>query len=506
MDLGTHGVRTISTGSMTIDKFDAYIEKHGVVQPYPGNIMFDSYGLYVLDRMIKHGRHICSMDKGLGKTAIALTAVSKRNTFPCIILTTKRGLREYIKEAEKWYPNWVPTMQIVLGTKNQRQAQWNTPGKSIFITTYASLLSDAGMRTGNSGNEAILPPWVLHDTKGYVLDEFHRVMRSRTSGMFKALKWLTSQPSVSTVYLLSGSAMASGPQDLWPALHLCDRKFWGSYWKYVSTFCTVDDSGWGKKITGAKNTQAWRASVLPYFTDVRKYEVAEHLPPKTRLPLSYELEPWQRKIYEGIMKEQLAEVSEGDFIIATNPLAALYKARLALICPKALDPALGYGGMLDAVYEDVDDNSINRFVIYTPFKAPIPFIGEFFSEWGYSIYTLQGGITEANLHERIAAWKRDPKAVLICTIEYAESFELSPGSDYCYFMGYAYDKERNEQAEDRLHRRSTINPIFCSYLQCDDTYDGDLWEHIMNKGFNVALALGKGDFIRNLLKGNPHYG
>lgn len=491
----------MTTGEVElIDEYDQYILDHNVKQPF-SSIEYKPYGLYAFDRMRRFKRHILAEDKGLGKTSQGIGVVKWFDAYPAIILTTKRGLRTYIKETKKWFPEDLDKIQIVHGSRGKRGQQWGNPTAQTFVTTYASLLADAGLRKGEFAiKDSNLPLWVWNETKAWILDEFHRVIRNRNSSTFKLLQALTRRPQVEVVIPMSGSAVSKGPQDLWPALNLCDPKWWSSYWKYVGMFCIIDDTGFGKTIRGPKNVEAWRKAIDSCLTFIPKRKVSKHLPPKVRQPLEYELEPWQRTLYEGLINDQLAELPDGEFIVALSGLAALYKARLALICPKALDPQLGYGAGIEAIVDEMEESEIRRYVIYTPFRAPIPHLQDYLKTRGLSSWVLQGGVTIDQQDQYIDEWSRSQDAVMICTIKYAESFELAPHAEYCIFLGYEWEGEENAQAEDRLHRLTSESPIFCLYCQCDNTYDHDLWELIMEKNFNVQVLLHNSTLVKRLLR------
>jgi hypothetical protein len=499
------------TQEAELDEFEQYIENRHVQQPYPQNIELHPYGLVCYDRgvRLRAGRHIFGVDKGLGKTILALLIARHFNAYPLIVLTTGRGLRTYKKETEKWLPEDAAKVQLVYAPKSAvgdkgraiRAQQWGNPEAKVFVIPAATLLSDSARRTGKHVNTTdAVPQWVWK-SPGWIFDEFHRYMRHKDSATFKLLKQhLAYSPRPLVKIFLSGSAITTGPQDIWPALNILDPRTWSSYWKYVNMFCLIDDSGYGKTILGPKNIPQWQNAVAPWFTSVKKHQVAKHLKDKVRLPLEYELEPWQRKLYESLREDSLAELPDGDFIVRANELAALHAARMALVCPKALNEQLGVGAAIEAVADEFAENDISKYVIYTPYRAPCDHFADYLrNARNLPTWILRGGVNPIEQEEIIKAWSQSPTGVIVCTIKYAESFELAPYASYCAFIGYEWDKDENEQAEDRLHRLTSEDTCFAYYCQCQDTFDIDLWEYIMAKGWNVTRLLTYPKHIKTLL-------
>jgi hypothetical protein len=68
--------------------------------------------------------------------------------------------------------------------------------------------------------------------------------------------------------------------------------------------------------------------------------------------------------------------------------------------------------------------------------------------------------------------------VMLCTVQYAESFDLDPrhpdDAKTCWFIGYEWDPNQNLQAEDRMHRLTTQYPITCNYYRYQGTVDDDM--------------------------------
>lgn len=500
------------TAPQTLDH--ELVIKWGLKQPFEflvqqGKPLRD-FQLVARHRIKQAKRLILSLDKGTGKTLTVLSvfedpAVHKNiSGFTVVILCPEKGIGSWLRDIQL-FPEHVDKFSVVRGSKGRRGELWRKPNARYFICTPATFLSDMGIRADkklDDGNEvlaqAIVPKWLLqHQADAFVIDEFHRIMRRRQSKFFKyAEKASSIVQKVEYLVLMSGSAVSKDPSDLWPALHLVDRKLWSSFWKYVYTWCEVADNGFGKQIVGPKldRTDRWRAAVGPYVFHRTRDMLGDQLPPKSRFTLDVEMEPSQKKLHDTLMFESFAQIGEGedmDFIFASNTLVRLHKLRTALICPKALSPQLGYGAGIEAIYEDARDSGLTRYFMHTPFKAPIPFLADYLQQQGCRVWTLQGGVGLDEQNRRLEQWRTslvnaEPErpSVLISTTKYAESWEC-PEASYGYALGYEWDPEDNKQAEDRILRLGkSVAPVFWYYVRHRFAYDEEMLQTLIQKGMN----------------------
>lgn len=411
----------------------------------------------------KHKRFILSFDKGMGKTITYLKIAKDSGADRIVILCTKNAMSTQRSHIKRFFPEWANAFAFVMGQSPQRAKIWNDPAIKVFICTYATFLADMGKRAGSKGR--IAPLWVS-SPPFMVCDEYHRVLRNKGSNMHKLMKEI--KPA--RLILSSGSAANKGPHSMWTALNICEPKFFSSYWKYVGAYCVVDETPFGKQIIGVKNIEGWRNTVSPYVFH-RKKDLKDY-PSKTRQALEVEMEPWQRKIHDDLKKNLLTILETGDLLLVKNTLEATVRIRQMMVCPRFLDPALGYGAGLEAIADDAEESELPHFVVSTPFTGPIPFIKEFFHSKGYKdVQSLQGGMGPDEVDAAIRKWTQNGGPI-IQSISFAESYEL-PAARIMYMLGYMHDPEANAQAEDRIHRdiRVTPHPVDIYYVKHANSYD-----------------------------------
>ena len=424
---------------------------------------------------------ILSFEKGMGKTIVYLLAAHNSSAQRWLILCGKSAMLAQIEHIRKYWPE--KSISVVRGgDAYRRQKAWNTEA-DVYICTGQTFLTDMGYRnTSGRLSDRIAPTW-CDKPEFLIWDEWHKMLRNRKTTMQHIMKAIQPQRSIFS----SGSAGGKGPQSQWVILNIIAPKFFSSYWKYVYTFCFVDDGRFGKKIEGVKNVEGWRRTVGPYLFH-RKKDLT-YYPPKTRQALPVEMEPWQKKIHDDMKANLLAELPAGTLLVAPNVLSATHKIRQLMICPKFLDSSLGWGAGLEGVLDDAQTSELTHFVISTPYTGPMPLLQEFFQQNKIPAYILKGGMEPEEIAHVRDTWT-GTGGVVIQSILFAESYEL-PAASNMYMLGYLHDPEQNSQAEDRIHRdiRVTPNPVNIYYVKHKDSYDEDIVEAMAMHADNVHYLM-----------------
>jgi SNF2 family DNA or RNA helicase len=469
-----------------------------------------AYQDFAVDWLVRNKRCILGDDKGLGKTleiSRALLEVAYRKRILILVPGTAAMYVWHEAELPKWKIPELLDLQptLIRGDLQERKELWNT--SDFAIGTYAGFRRDfaAGIVPAN---------WDV-----VICDEYHRAFKKRNTVTFKLLK----QVKCGYFWPLSGSAMTKGPQDLWAVLNLCNPRMYSSYWKFVNAFCVVDYSGFGHEIIGVKNQPQLAENLKNIFLRRTKEEVLPELPPKIRQPIYVDMTPGQEALYNDMNKDMMITLEgiDGELThdIASTILKKTIRLRQILVSPQLVvqQEHLGWGGAIDHLLGELaaaETTKERHCVIYTPFRAGVPLIRRAIEDrlqWlrGRSpIIELMGGrgaqagaVTEL---KRQIAFFREKQGIAICTIQFAESFELDP-ADTCYFIGYEWDQEQNRQAEDRLHRGTIKWPVNCHYYRYLGTYDDEVMA-ILDKNVNATSFLMKsGSYFKKILRGDGHH-
>lgn len=465
------------------------------------------YQDFAVDWLVRNRRCILGDDKGLGKTleiGRALIVVKPKR----ILLLVPGTAAMYVWKEDQ-LPKWGIeqqlglTLTVIRGPQEKRKKLWST--EPFVVATYA------GFRTDSAAG--IVPAkWDV-----IICDEYHRAFKKRKTKTWSFLKQLLGTDNVRYFWPTSGSALVKGPQDLWATLNLCNPRIWSSYWKFINTYTIQDWNGFSQEIIGVKNQEQLKRNLEPIFLRRTKGEVLPELPPKTRQPVFVDMTSTQAHLYDQMAQDMIITLQGHDGmispLIASTILEKTVNLRKILVSPQMVDPHCGdWGGAIEHLLDELSGAEVpaqRHCVIYTPFRDAVPLIRRAVEnrlQWSPErspIIELMGGKGSKagairELKEKIDFYRAN-KGIAICTIQFAESFELDP-ADHCYFVGYEWDQEQNGQAEDRLHRGTIKWPVNCYYYRYHGTYDDEVMA-ILDRNVNATQFLMRnGAFLRKVLQ------
>jgi SNF2 family DNA or RNA helicase len=216
------------------------------------------------------------------------------------------------------------------------------------------------------------------------------------------------------------------------------------------------------------------------------------------------MQPKQGALYNKLVEDSLAELESGELILTQSTMVKIIRLRQILCCPRILDPSFPeYGACIEHLGEMLDDTDDHHFVVFTPFVDAIPHIKEYLttklSDLTIDPITLQGGLKAEEVQQRINLY-RENEGIAICSIAYAESFELVHAK-WAYMNGYSWDAIENIQAEDRLHRfttKSVVNYYYPFHAGCID--EELIMPALDDKSTQISRVTKDATFIRDLLK------
>lgn len=446
------------------------------------------------DFLVEKKKAILGMDPGLGKTLTTLDALSKVQPSPQKILLIAGVVPQSVWEEEikKWGFGW--NLEFVSGTAKQREAHWNELKASIrqppyiVVTTIQSLQRDIQHVQGIKWDCVIM-------------DECHKA-RNRKTKNYEVLRTVTHHSQL--VYLLSGSIVSRGPQDLWGPLSCLDRKEFPSYWNWINKYCHMVETYFGNEVGGPKNLKDLRkvCSQYIYYKPKSDPEVSAQVPVKNRQLLTIHPSSEQKKLYDQLTEEMLATLGD-DLVITPSKLSMITRHRQLLVCPRILFPDAGLGAAIETILEMIEEMSVEdqHCVIYSPFVEAFPHIERVLTHKGHqSVVTFKGGMVRDEITKAKAEFVRS-KGIALMSIAYAESISLETAS-YGFFVGADWDQNVNYQAEDRIHRLTSQRPCFYYYFNYPGTISEWQFEVLGMKTRNQKLTLGTHPSLK-LLLGRP---
>jgi SNF2 family DNA or RNA helicase len=450
-----------------------------------------------------HPKHCLFYDRGLGKTVVRTKANIDGGVGTHVVVCGSSAMGQWEKHTQWMWPELKPGYDHDIFLLDDiyyvRQNIWNellhperTRQHRQFIINYACWLRD--LKAG------FLTPKHLQHIDQLTFDEAHRGFRGRKSAKPNAI-FKHSLPILKKLThfdFLTGTPIGKGAQEFWPYLHCFNPYYFRSFWRFVGTFCETVEGPWGKEIVGTRpNAEEAFFQLLNQHGRVRTKnnpEIAAQLPAKTRVPIFVYMDKDQERMYREMDATKIAIDSNGLPIVAANSMEETMRLRQMLVCPKILDPNASLGGAFNDLLDQLreSDPADRHTVVFTPFKRAFPHFREALQAKGYHVQELSGGVSTKERDERIAWW-RATRGVMLCTIPYAESFDLDPrepdDAKTCWFVGYEWDQQQNLQAEDRMHRLETRYPITCNYYRYSNTVDDQMCWNVNFRSQNVNYIM-----------------
>ncbi len=97
----------------------------------------------------------------------------------------------------------------------------------------------------------------------------------------------------------------------------------------------------------------------------------------------------------------------------------------------------------------------------------------------------------AVIEDTINGFEKDPTAILICSIDFSESFSITTCQN-AYMLGNTYMPDTYKQATDRIRRASTIHKrVTIHNLICKDSVDELVNGIRLGYAQSIRKALGK---------------
>lgn len=424
----------------------------------------------------RHGRVVVGHKTGQGKTYIPMLAWSLwPNARKGLIVGTLSSMATWKRILGRWGGAEVkfirgyddPEWQVALNAE-----------EGIWACTYMTLLGLMKKTNGKPYFDVLIN------------DELHRVMRKKNS--ITKMMWRIG----STYYVGCSATWASrGPQDCWPVLHLINKKLFSSYWRFVETWCYVENTKWGKEIFGVRNLENLKRMLYDRFYVTRPFEASKQFNPNApdkptvRRTEILPMDPEQLRMYTQLDTEMIAELGD-QMLVVPNSLARLTKLLQLSIAPGGLMPTLGEGAAIRWLCDKVSEDP--HTVVFSPFKMALEELHSALVKDGYpedKIFYLHGGLDPDEVNEITDKWKA-AKGLMKCTIDFAQSFSLDT-THTAYMLGFDWDPNDNIQAEGRLRRLDSelTDPCIVTYIIPEGSAYDDVKEVVNGKYITTTQFL-----------------
>ena len=287
-------------------------------------------------------RALLADEPGLGKTAQAIRALSElsgrgEQVFPALVVCPNTLKKNWKREFARWWPG--VNVTIIKGSATQRKKQFEEDGTHVYVINWESLRSHSRLapygsvalarckdcgghdeKVSENRCEVHLRELNKIDFKAVIADEMHRSKEPK-SKQTRALWAATGDADIR--YALTGTPIANNVLDMWAILHWISPEEWPSKTRWIDrTIDTMLNAFGGMMVLGVKPAMEaeFHAAINPRMRRMLKARVLPWLPEMMFERRDVEMSPKQKKAYDQMRDLMIAELENGDAVVAPSPL------------------------------------------------------------------------------------------------------------------------------------------------------------------------------------------
>ena len=435
-------------------------------------------------------------DMGTGKTATLLSALSRVNGLPAVVVCPVAVRRNWVTEAAEWLPEATP--YEVKGTATQRTkilTQAASDPSALVIVNYEAVRSHSRLapygsvkltacrQCDSSGDPDLTPAKCQRHVKElnqipfrtFIADEAHRI-KDPQSLQTRAVWAVAHNPTVQYRWAATGTPIANHPGDLWGILHCVSPKQFPAKTRYIDRYCQTSFNPFGgMDIIGLRSDTKDEFFKIfhPMFRRMRKEKILPFLPPKVYSIRYSEMTPKQAKAYKEMENTFTAELGE-DWLTAPDHLTASgrlmqFASAHAEMYEKTVRVRQPDGTMQDEIQPAVrllsPSNKVNTFMeIVEELGKDYPFVAcaqsrqliemasQQLSKENIPHVLITGAQTSEERVKALEDFQTGKVNILLFTIQAGGTGLTMTRADTMIRLQRSWSMIDDKQAEDRIHR------------------------------------------------------
>lgn len=430
-------------------------------------------------------------EPGVGKTAPTIVAAWRLHVetgLPVLITCPAYLCENWAWEISRFAPA-AATVSIANGAGPAARHAGLQDDTSFVITAYSNWSA-----SGKGGGLYTYPELHTRKWAAFIYDEAHR-LRGRNSKCTKHVLETrkAKNPNRTTpIWALTGTPIVNNPGDLYPLLHLWDSKDYKSYWRFVGTYCWVNETPWATEVGQL------RPGMEQEFQDLLgQFSLRRTL---KDVPSLAELEQQDRDYFVSLPASVTKTIKKAreEYVIEHEDLqdsefvnggGALYgKLRqLATNPPTAEKPKIDF-------IRDLLDDRTGHVVVYCWYKASAKAVADGLSKTGRAVTLITGDVPTARRGEMVEKWKKatNPRkgdGILVATISsLKEGISLTNASDVIFLEHSELPADQN-QCIARLKRRGQTELVTVHHVWARGTPDMAIKRHLGERHVGLKQAL-----------------
>lgn len=241
-------------------------------------------------RLVKGGPIFVALEMGLGKSRCAIEAAVQLDAQRILVVCPAIGRVSWPVEVAKWAPG------ALASVLRHSRALRHRSTREFVVISYDSLSSN---REWIELLRAWRPEVVILDEAHYLKTSSAKRTRACYGARIDGAGGLIE--GAKHVWPMSGTPMLSYSSELWTHLHALKPSFQKMReHEFQERYSTFEQTQWGARVNGSKNTAELRAACAGFFHNVRAADVLHDLP-----PIAWTVEP-----IEALIPPVLAGLAE----------------------------------------------------------------------------------------------------------------------------------------------------------------------------------------------------
>jgi SNF2 family DNA or RNA helicase len=353
-----------------------------------------------------------------------------------------------------------------------------------------------------------------------IADEAH-LIKNRKAERTKILKRQKAKKKTA----VSGTPADDKPLDIWSVLNWLDRSKYSSYWRFYNTYIKYIEE-WNhntntgyRKVVGTKNMDQYHREIHPFYIRRTLPEVRGSMPPKTHFRIWVDLSDRQLADYQQMYEFQTAELGVNDEELTVLWQIAVYQRLQQMTLGTVIDldwsaykrfwdrheftleedlpkaqpkgPKLVLGDpspKMDAVMEKIEEalDAGESIVVLSQYIQAVKMMEARCKKAKVPISLYHGGMTSQKRRDAsVADFQSRTTRVFLGTIAAAGTSITLTAARTLLFTDRHWNPSVNRQAEDRIWRFDSQDPVQIIDIAARETVDDEKLAAILLKGKRV---------------------
>ncbi len=424
-------------------------------------------------------------DMGCGKTKVAVDVHHNTDSRLTLIVCPKKAVESVWPDEFEVHCASTNTTVLALGGKEPTSKKAKTledaaksaimDGRSLMV-----IINYDAVWRGELGKLISRIKWQL-----IIADEIHRIKShsGKASKFMARLAWMPHNPKRIG---LSGTPFPHSPLDAFGVCRFLDVSIFGKYWTPFRSRYAVCGGPHNNWVKGYKNVNELTKKVAAISISVRSEDVQD-LPQFQDIPLTYEMNPKQKKIYDEFEAEMIAE-TDNDVMTASNALVKMLRLQqiasgFAVDDQKVItNLSHGKSELLAELLEDLPKEPL---VVFCQFREDLRRISET-AQGSETVKGAERGYFEiSGRHDDLKEWKgavkeardsaggMEPKPFPVLGVQIqsgGEAIDLTLAR-YCVYWTTGVSLGKLVQSRKRVHRPGQEFKVFYYTLAARGTVE-----------------------------------